>query len=384
MLLMGRLADFASKDLIRKRLAIKASGGWRPPEMTDMPPQRTPMLGPQGGNPQMPQQSPQMPQMPSFAGMLPGVGKAKLPMGFEEWRENSPQSTNSEDIDLEAQKIEAEEEWQEIRNAFSVLEDHFGEDFQALGPEFSAPIQTPFGTALQYRTYGIAGIWMNFYMGLIACHRCHPAMPPAAMMAAGIAARQTALFANEVGRIAAGLAPGCSKADQVNPGVGAAIIESATGLFVAGVQVSPSPFPAHSKASNGKQYQDPAQRLWIITRLRDIARLTGWETAIAVVTGCETSWIKNAELGRGPPYTRTTEKRVVTDIWTTSRRVDRAFQAKGVEEEKLIVARTDRVHYALGLLGVEEDFENLDLDEEEEKPKPKPKEREMDRDQEWE
>ena len=27
--------------------------------------------------------------------------------------------------------------------------------------------------------------------------------------------------------------------------------------------------------------------------------------------------------------------------------------------QKLLVARTDRVHYALGLLGFEEDFDNL-------------------------
>jgi hypothetical protein len=78
---------------------------------------------------------------------------------------------------------------------------------------------------------------MNYYMALIACHRSHPSMPPATMMAAGIAARQTAFFATELGRIAAGIAPGCSMTLQVNPGVGAALIESSTCLFLAGVQV---------------------------------------------------------------------------------------------------------------------------------------------------
>ena len=238
---MGRLADFAAKDLKRKRLAMKANGGWRPPPSMGMGPPAGNPPGPQGqpsSFPQMPQQPPQMPQMPSFSGMVPGVGEAKLPMGFERTRDDSPQSTSSDDIDLETKRIEAEEEWQEIRNAFSVLEDHFGEDFEPLGLEYSAPIQTPFGTALQYRTYGIAGIWMNFYMALISCHRSHPSMPPAAMMAAGIAARQTASFANELGRIAAGISPDCSMTAQVSPGVGAALIESATCLFVSGVQVS--------------------------------------------------------------------------------------------------------------------------------------------------
>ena len=223
-LLIGRLANFASKDLKRKRLAMKANGGWRPTEAMRM---KMP-TGNQGA----------VPQMPPFSGMLPEIGEAKLPMGFESSQDQSPQSSQSEDMDLEARRTEAEEEWQEIVNAFSILEDHFGDDFQALGPEFSAPIQTPFGTALQYRTYGIAGIWMNYYMALIACHRSHPCMPPAAMMAASISARQTASFANELGRIAAGIAPDCSMTSQVSPGVGAALIESSTCLFVAGVQVS--------------------------------------------------------------------------------------------------------------------------------------------------
>jgi hypothetical protein len=240
-LLMGRSADFAAKDLKRKRLAMKANGGWRPPASMRMGPPPGNMQGPQGQPsifPQMPQQPPQMPQMPSFSGMVPGVGPAKLPMGFEPSRQESPQSSTSDEIDLEVKRIEAEEEWQDIRNAFSVLEDHFGEDFEPLGPEYSSPVETPFGKALKYRTYGIAGIWMNFYMALISCHRSHPSMPPAAMMAAGIAARQTASFANELGRIAAGIAPDCSMTAQVSPGVGAALIESSICLFVSGVQVS--------------------------------------------------------------------------------------------------------------------------------------------------
>jgi hypothetical protein len=232
---MGRLADFAAKDLKRKRVAMKANGGyWKPPsEYMQMQAQAAQVPAPRNFS----QTSPKQPQMPGFSGMVPGVQEAQLPMGFESSRDSSPQSTQSDEIDLQVQTQEAEEEWQEIRNAFSVLEDYFGEDFRALGPEFSEPMETPFGPALMYRTYGIAGIWMNFYMGLIACHRAHPSMPPAAMMAAGIAARQTSSFANELGRIAAGIAPDCSMTTQVNPTVGAALIESSTCLFVSGIQV---------------------------------------------------------------------------------------------------------------------------------------------------
>jgi hypothetical protein len=161
-------------------------------------------------------------------------------MGFSASRSSSPDSTNSDDDNLDAQTAAAEEEWQDIRNAFTILADHFGPDFAALGAEFSPPINTPFGTALQYRTYGIAGIWMNYYMALIACMRAHPSMPPAAMVSMGIAAPQTAFFANEIGRIAAGIMPdeGESQVTEVSPGVGAALIESGTALFLAGVQVS--------------------------------------------------------------------------------------------------------------------------------------------------
>lgn len=225
---MGRVADFAAKDLKRKRLAMKANAGQRPPGTTTMPNQAG-----QGG-----------PPMPPFSGMVPGTFEDKLPMGFQEtFRDGSPKSQQDENIDLDAWRNEAEEEWQDIMNCFGILEDHFGEDFQALGPEFSTPIQTPFGPALQYRTYGIAGIWMNYYTALITCHRVHPSMPPAAMVAAGIAARQTASFANEIGRIAAGIAPDCSRTTEVSPGVGAGLIESSFCLFIAGVQVSPLQAP---------------------------------------------------------------------------------------------------------------------------------------------
>ncbi|TVY32525.1 putative transcriptional regulatory protein, partial [Lachnellula occidentalis] len=192
-LLLGRVADFAAKDIKRKRKQIQANGGWRPPRsmFNNDGPKPGPGTGPQAQPPSFPpmphqQGPPQMPPMPDFSGMVPGIKEPQMPMGFSSTRDTSPESTQSaEDLDLEAKHLEADEEWQDIRNGFSILEDHFGEDFQALGPEFSAPIQTPFGPALQYRTYGIAGIWMNFYMALIACHRAHPSMPPAAMMAAG-------------------------------------------------------------------------------------------------------------------------------------------------------------------------------------------------------
>jgi hypothetical protein len=45
-----------------------------------------------------------------------------------------------------------------------------------------------------------------------------------------------------------------------------------------------------------------------------------------------------------------------------SRRVDYVLSERGHGDSKLKVTRTDKVHYALGLLGVEDDFKNLDFE----------------------
>jgi hypothetical protein len=175
--------------------------------------------------------------MPSFAGMMPGTeGKATLPWGFSPVREESPASDSGE-RNLEEWTHDAEEEWQEICTVFKMLEEHYGPEFQPLGPEHAPTIETPFGPALQYRTYSIAGVWMLHYMGLILCHRYHPSMPPAATIAAGIAARQTAIFANQIGRISAAIAPNTTEVRELPTSVGAGLIECSFALFIAGVQV---------------------------------------------------------------------------------------------------------------------------------------------------
>ncbi len=68
------------------------------------------------------------------------------------------------------------------------------------------------------------------------------------------------------------------------------------------------------------------------------------------------------ELGKGPVYIRTREERIVPDIWASSRRIDRALEGKTSEERRLVIEKSDRVQYALGVLGLEEDFEGLDLE----------------------
>ncbi|KFY35848.1 hypothetical protein V494_05543 [Pseudogymnoascus sp. VKM F-4513 (FW-928)] len=373
-LLLGRLCCFAAKDVRRKKRAMAANRGqWGPPPGAPGGP-------PPGGPPQPPNQQPQggrgmsmpgmppsgppqgrpgmpppqggpgaMPAMPSFAGMLPGIRKASLPRGFSPGSEDSPPANSDEgDERLSEQTAKAEEEWHGIRSVFGMFEQHLGPDFAPLGPEYAQEILSPFGPAIQYRTYGIAVLWLTYYMGLIVCHRSHPSMPPSAMMAAGLSAQQTGLFANTIGRISAGITADTSTATRVNIGTGAALTDSCFALFVAGVQI-----------------QDQAQRTWIVQRMLDIERLTGFETASHIARGCETSWTRAADMGRGAPYTRYTEQAPVDKVWSRAgQRMERMRITAG-EETRVHPQSTEkvgRVQFAVGILGVTNHFGELDLD----------------------
>lgn len=215
MLLLGRLANFASLDLARKRQARKEESAGR------------------AQNPA----NPASPSPPTFPGLLPSKGQFTVPTGFSPPRETTPQSEGSEEVDIEETTARALREWESIGQAFKLFRANLGPDFDPMGPDLVAPHMTPFGPAQTYRTYSIAGIWMSYYMGLILWHRAHPSMPPVAMIAAGMAAQHTGSFANEVGRIAAGLAEDISTMNEVPTSLGAAFIECSFCVFVAAVQV---------------------------------------------------------------------------------------------------------------------------------------------------
>lgn len=146
---------------------------------------------------------------------------------------------------------------------------------------------TPFGPTLLYRSYDIGILWALLHLAQILLLRSHPGMPPAAMVAAQVCAPATQPYAILIGRIAAGLSLPMTEDTPLTPSLGAALIESTMSLFFAGVQ-----------------YQDTAQRDWLVTRLLEIDRRTGWASAAVIARSCETSWQKAAELGRGPPYSR--------------------------------------------------------------------------------
>ncbi|KAI1767372.1 hypothetical protein GGR53DRAFT_463473 [Hypoxylon sp. FL1150] len=329
MLLLGRLSDFASRDLSRKRAVFKANPG-------------------RGASPGM------------FPGMVPRhPEKFVYPRGFTPPRDEPPpvparpddhdDNEMPGDTDLDASTAAAHREWEGIRRAFETLRSQFGAQFEPLGIDVHPARPTPFGLAAHYRTYSIAGIWMNYYMGLIVLHRAHPAMPPIAMVAAGLSARNTAGYCLEVGRIAAGLEENIAKLTNVTTLMAAALIECCFPLFVAGIQ-----------------YRDDPQRQWLIRRLHDIARLTGWQSARQIAVGCETSWTKAAELGRGPPYTRSAGPYGVVDppgsVWVNARRLDRLIQEVEDDGSKIVLAKAEKAYYAMGLLALEQDLEKLDLE----------------------
>ena len=151
---------------------------------------------------------------------------------------------------------------------------------------------TPFGPALVHRSYDISTLWTLLHLANILLLRSHPAMPPAAMIAAGVCAPATKPYATLIGRIAAGMQVPASDNTPLSPFLGAALVEVTMALFFAGVQ-----------------YQAPDQRAWLIKHLLNIDRRTGWATAAVIARSCETSWEKAAELGRGPPYDRRLTRR---------------------------------------------------------------------------
>ncbi|KAL2159849.1 hypothetical protein VTH06DRAFT_1982 [Thermothelomyces fergusii] len=264
---------------------------------------------------------------------MPTSGRVTVPRGFTPPREYSPGSESTEDMDFDASTARALREWEEIRQAFEVFRSRLGPDFEPMGPDFAPPEMTPFGPALVYRTYSIAGIWLNYYMGLIVLHRAHPSMPPVAVAAAGMAAQRTGAWANEIARICAG------------------VHEDTTHV-----------------AAVSTLFQDLAQRHWTIRRLRDIARLTGWQSARQIADGCETGWERAAEMGRGPPYHSPPELGPLfpDSVWNRPRRIDRRIQELGAGENRLVLAKSEQAHYALGLLSVERDLDALDIGDDEE------------------
>ncbi|RMZ30729.1 hypothetical protein D0859_05175 [Hortaea werneckii] len=353
-LLLGRIADFAARDRPRKLKQIEVNGGsWRPAPGMDIPrpPQPAAPPTPHSTHANLPPQAqagfpPQStPTMPSFYGMAPPPRQnVQMPSSYAPLNDiHTPQrSPPNDSMDLNEATQAALREYGEIRAALHTFAASLGEAYQPLPPEYQPVIDSPFGSALVYRTFDIGTLWGVYNMCMIIAIRSHPHMPPAAHMAAGVAAQQTAPYAQEIGRIAAGIVPG--PPDQpLNPSLGAALCESCMPSFFAAIQ-----------------YRDARQRHATITRIHSIAQRTGWGSAEVIANGCETSWVKAAAAGRGPPYTRIARNRFSDDprVNGSWERLDpNAIPSLEDDTDRRLI-RTQppaRLNWAIGIMGTEDD-----------------------------
>lgn len=282
---------------------MDANGGnWIPPAWMRMgPPQSqqppaTPVSASgsqstsrQGFPPVQPPGAPPPMPMPQFFGMAPPPrDNVRMPASY--MPPNSiptPETASPKDFfDLAAAKEAAMAEYGRIRAALLAFETSLGDGFRPYSADHYPPQETPFGFSLQYRSYDIGVLWAIYHMAVIIAIRSQPDMHPAAHVAAAICANETSHHAKIIGQIAAGIVIPAEH-QPLNPTLGSSLCESCMPSFFAAVQ-----------------YQDPAQRHQTITRIYNIAQRTGWGSAELIAHGCETAWVKAAQAGRGPPYTR--------------------------------------------------------------------------------
>ncbi|KAF2019271.1 hypothetical protein BU24DRAFT_341519 [Aaosphaeria arxii CBS 175.79] len=312
-LLIGRIADFTVRDRARKLAQQTANGGhWiptpgmpgmgKPPGQAQGPggPPPTPTT-PMGPPPHMQGMAPSPPGGPGFYGMAPSRPNTSLPTTYAnpEQASNSssprtPKSPSSQLPDLPAAMESAMAEWNSIAQAHNTIAmiltktpafQPLPSDPLPLPPDPQGKNRAPFGPPLIHRSYDISILWSLINLSQILLLRAHPTMPPAAMVAANVCAPATQPYAILIGRIASGMQMPTFPEASVTPALGAALIEITMSLFFAGVQ-----------------YTDASQREWLITRLVDIDRRTGWASAGVVARAIETSWEKTGEMGRGPAY----------------------------------------------------------------------------------
>ncbi|GIC85277.1 putative C6 finger domain protein [Aspergillus udagawae] len=368
-LLLARLTDFGYRDRKRKLHAAKTTGqNWTPgPGLHKFmsrfakgganvprgpPPESVQNRGPEP-NRQSPVGGPNAGRgnSPPMYGMVPPRGPTRLPSAFASTAHRSPSPGQNEEGEVMSYE-DAESEWEDIRAAFDTFAGALGPDFLPLPADTIPPISTPFGPALQYRTHTVAAVWGFYYAGRVLLHRLHPSMPPAMMVAAGVAAPTTADYAQVIGKIAAGIYfPQWFnvEAGKLSPTLGACLIEMTVPIFFAAVQ-----------------FVDAAQRGWTISKLRDVSRLTGWKSSEAMAIGCENAWTVAAKQGRGPPYERTQENlRKRPDADPSPKEVVNEERHTGVNTERrfVTISKSMHVHWAMGLLSLEDDVLNLETDD---------------------
>ena len=186
---------------------------------------------------------------------------------------------------MSIEKLHALEEHSSICSALAFFEQRLGDGFAPIS-DSSAAIDSPFGPALIYRSWTIASLWSSLHMAKIATARSHPSMPAAPPAAIASAAPHTRTSANAIGRICAALTSG-PPTQHLSPAATAVLLDTGVPVFFAAVQ-----------------YTDSAQRHATVTRINAIAQRTGWKTPAIIANGCEEAWVRAAQAGRGPAWTR--------------------------------------------------------------------------------
>lgn len=416
-LLLSRLSDFGGRDRHRKQRAIDAQGSpWRPPSWlfpTQAPPTGSSSLPYAGlnvpfqqshtsrtapgriSNDQAPAQRQRAPsanegrvrqgkagpsgalppeQPPMFGMMPPPPLPPKMHSSFHAMDRslrnggmaNPPEAVKHSPpgmMDLEDEREAALAEHEAISKAFELFHALLGPSWQPVPHEGSQP-SSPFGPRLRYSSPEIACIWALYTMGQILLKRLHPDMPPAAMVAAGVTAHLTKNHAQKIGQIWAGLfasIPEGSLGEPLSPRFAGALMEVTFPILFAGVQ-----------------YSDMSQRGWLISKLHDVAQMTGWATSAAIAAACEISWEKMGQAGKGPPYIRSLDRnnkdvrvngslrRLAPQLASAMTELESEHESQFVSHDRSQISKSgpSRVHWAMGLLSVEEDVRKMNIGKE--------------------
>lgn len=416
-LVLSRLADFGGKDRHRKQRSVESQGGqWRPPPwlfahqppsaasrtpssaakdtsglrrptqhpQSDSPPtsgdsdfqhQRTPSANEgrtRRSKPATPNVSHQE-QPPMFGMMPPPPLPPKMNASFHAMDRSlrgtgtTPSTDQSgsrpTQASLEDETKSARAEHTAITKAFDLFHASLGPELQHVPLDCAQP-SSPFGAHLRYASPELACTWALYYAGRILLHRLHPDMPPAAMIAAGVTAHLTKIHAQSIGQICAGLIasiPAGGVGEPLSPRYAGALMELTFPVLFAGIQ-----------------YTDMSQRGWIISKLHDIAQMTGWSTTAAVAAACEISWERMGQAGKGPPYNRSLDRnnkdvrvnghlrRLAPQLASALSDVESEHESQFVNHDRSLISKSgpSRVHWAMGLLSVEEDVKKMNIGQE--------------------
>lgn len=115
--------------------------------------------------------------------------------------------------------------------------------------------------------------------------------------------------------------------------------------------------PDNNKLLTFQKFREANQKQWMLDTMERISDVVGWRSASEIAGGCETLWTHLPLVDPSlPPYQPSgRSRRRVAPGTPFERRLDKAFQ------ESLIFARHDKAEAAMGLLGLAEDFNKIEI-----------------------